>query len=207
MKALLNEVIKQAGDKLKISCDYEFTWEKFVFFKATAFDVLKKVQEETKANIYFKGDTLHIHPPYSKISNEKVVVYDFARNIEKADLKYVKAADKNIEVEVRTFLPDGTVIKNTFGRPGGTKISRTIHAADEGGLKNAAESEYNLWIFDGYEGSFTGWLIPYVEPAYKVLLRDAEYPYKNGVYYVAATEMKFSANGGERKITLGRKIG
>jgi hypothetical protein len=74
-------------------------------------------------------------------------------------------------------------------------------------IKRVAESEYNLWVYDGYEGSITGWLIPYVEPAYKIELRDSEYEYKNGNYYVIATETNFSSSGGSRKITLGRKIG
>ncbi|MDR0726404.1 MAG: hypothetical protein LBF59_10425 [Prevotellaceae bacterium] len=190
-----------------VKCDYDFTWENFTFFKTTAFDILKKIQDETKANIYFKDEVLHIHPPYSEIINSEAVIFDFARNIEKADLKYVKASDKNIEVEVTYTKSDGKMAKKTFGNPGGQKISRTIGAADEQSLKNAAESEYNLWVYDGYEGSITCWLIPYVEPAYHIELRDSEYEYKNGKYYVVSTETSFDSSGGVRKIKLGRKTG
>jgi hypothetical protein len=207
LAAVVDEVNKAGGTKYTVKCDYDFTWEKFTFFKTTAFDVLKKVQDETKANIYFKDDVLHIHPPYSEIMNEKAVIFDFARNIEKADLKYVRARDKNVEVEVYMTLPDGTKKTQKVGNSGGQKISKLVSAKDEQSLKNAAESEYNLWVYDGYEGSFTGWLIPYVEPAYKVELRDSEYEYKNGNYYVIATETSFSSSGGVRKIKLGRKTG
>jgi hypothetical protein len=62
------------------------------------------------------------------------------------------------------------------------------------------ENEYNLWVYNGFEGSFTGWLIPYVEPAYKIELRDQEYPQKNELYYVIGTEINFSSSGDERKI-------
>ncbi|MDR1896549.1 MAG: hypothetical protein LBR10_07155 [Prevotellaceae bacterium] len=74
-------------------------------------------------------------------------------------------------------------------------------------MKRVAESEQSLWAYDGYEGSLTGWLLPYVEPAYKIRLLDSEYPRKNGNYYVIATETNFSSSGGVRKITLGRKLG
>jgi hypothetical protein len=191
----------------RLKCDYDFTWEKFTTYKTTAFEVLKKVQDEIKANIYFKDETLHIHPPYSEIANEKAVAFDFAVNVEKADLKYVNAKDKNIEVEVYFTRPDGSKVSDKIGNSGGQKISRLVGAADEQSLKNAAKSEYDLWVYDGYEGSITGWLIPYVEPTYKISLHDGEYEYKNGNYYVIATETKFSRNGGERKITMGRKIG
>jgi hypothetical protein len=207
LKALLNEVIKQVGGDLKVSCDYEFTWEKFVFFKATAFDVLKKVQDETRANIYFKGDTLHIHPQYSEIFNEKVVVYDFARNIEKSDLKYTLLKDKKISIEVTATLPDGKTKKITYGNTGGEKRTVALGTADEASMKNRAIQEYNVFAYDGYEGNFTGWLLPYVEPAYKIRLRDAEYPSKDGDYYVVSVETKSSSAGGARVVTIGKKIG
>jgi hypothetical protein len=207
LKALLNEVVRQVGGHINVNCDYEFLWEKFTTYKAEGLDVLKKVQDETKANIYFRENTLHIHPPYSEIVNEKPVIYDFSRNIEKSNLKYMKAADQKVEVEIIAHKPDGKEVKKIIGNKGGRKISKTVGTLDEASMQLAAESEYNLWVYDGFEGDFTGWLVPFVEPAYKVKLIDREYTEKNGVYYVIATETKFSSSGGERKITLGRKLG
>ncbi|MDR2652189.1 MAG: hypothetical protein LBC68_07740 [Prevotellaceae bacterium] len=207
LAAVVDEVNKQSGTAYTVKCDYDFTWEKFTFFKTTAFDVLKKVQDETKANIYFKDEALHIHPPYSEITNDKAVIFDFARNVEKSDLKYVRARDKKVEVEVTFTLPNGDTKSQKYGQPGGTTIKKISGSKNTEDIKRVAESEYNLWVYDGYEGSFTGWLIPYVEPAYKVELRDSEYEYKNGNYYVIATETNFSSSGGSRKITLGRKTG
>jgi hypothetical protein len=207
LKALLNEVMKQIDGQFKISCDYEFTWEKFVFFKASAFDVLKKVQDETKANIYFKGDTLHIHPQYSEVFNEKVVVYDFARNIEKSALTYVLLKNKKIEIEVTATGPDGKVKKVTYGDTGGEKRTVALGTADEASMKNRAQQEYNIFAYDGYEGNFTAWLVPFVEPGYKVHLRDRNYSYKDGDYYVVSVETKFSSSGGSRTITVGKRIG
>jgi hypothetical protein len=207
LNALLNELVLQTGGGIAIACDYSFTWEKFTFFKTTAFDVLKKVQEETRANIYFKDNTLHIHPPYSEITNTEAVIYDFARNIEKSDLKYIRAKDKKVEVEVTVTLPDGKIQKQKYGNPGGTKIQKVSGSNNEADMKRVAESEYSLWVYDGYEGNFTGWLVPFVEPAYKIYLRDRDYTFKNGAYYVVATDVSFSRSGGVRKVTLGRKIG
>ena len=51
-----------------------------------------------------------------------------------------------------------------------------------------------------------GWLIPYVEPSYKLTIKDDDYPYKTGNYYVIATEVEFGSKGGSRKVTIGRRI-
>jgi hypothetical protein len=211
LKEVVNEVNglnKAAGTPTDytIKCDYTFVWDKFVLFKATAFDVLKKVQDETKANIYFKDETLHIHPQYSEIFNTEPVIYDFSRNIEKSDLKYVLQADKKIEVEVNATGADGKKKKFTYGVPGGTKKTVELGTAGQASMESRAKEEYNLFAYDGYEGNFTGWLIPSVEPAYKIRLQDADYPHKNGSYYVVSVETKFGRSGGMRTVTIGKKL-
>jgi len=200
------EVNAATGNTYTVVCDYDFIYDKFTFYQANAIDVLKQVQDETKANIYFDGSVLHIHAPYSQIANATPVVYDFAVNVEKSELKYVKKADKNTCVEVSYYTSNGDKKTFTVGSTKGTKIQRTVSVHDEASAKKAAESEYSLWCYDGYEGSLTGWLIPFVEPAYKVTVRDEEYPQKEGSYYVIATEVTFSSSGGVRKVTLGRRI-
>jgi hypothetical protein len=229
LKSLLERVVSEVDAQIEgnrypfvVNCDYSFTWEKFTIYKATAFDVLKKVQDETKANIYFKPDFtkvsadgrsaqranfLEIHPQYSEIVNTQPVVYDFSRNIETSSLKYVMQRDKKIEVEVTATLPDGKTKKVTYGTPGGTKKEVTLSTADTASMQARAEQEWNLFAYDGYEGTFTGWLVPVVEPAYKIQLRDKDYAYKDGVYYVVAVETKFESSGGSRTVTLGKKIG
>jgi hypothetical protein len=216
LKAFLNEIAgevnsinKAAGTPTNytVQCDYSFTWDKFTIFRATAFDVLKKVQEETKANIYFRDEVLHIHPQYSEIFNNKPVIYDFAKNIEKSQLKYMLQKDKKIEVEVSATLPDGKIKKVKYGTPGGIKREISIGSANEASMKARAEQEWNIFAYDGYEGNFTGWLLPVVEPAYKIRIQDGDYSFKNGNYYVIAVETKFSSSGGERTVTIGKKIG
>jgi hypothetical protein len=190
-----------------INSDFHYPYDKFVFSKTTAFDVLKKVQEETGANIYFKDEILHIHEPYSKIFNTDSVIFDFSRNIEKSSLKYVLFKNKKLEVVVNFTGKDGKTNKQTYGTPGGEKKEFKNTDTNEEAAKIRAKGEYNLFAIDGYEGNFTGWLLPFVEPAYKIRLQDKDYPYKNGNYYVVAVDTKFSSSGGSRVVTLGKKIG
>lgn len=80
VKALLTSVAQEVGS-YEIECDYDFTYDSFTIHAATGYDVLRKVQSETKANIYLRGKTLHVHPQYAQIGGK--VVYDFAVNIKK----------------------------------------------------------------------------------------------------------------------------
>ena len=129
---------------------------------------------------------------------------DFARNIESSNLKYRKKEDKKLEVTVELTSAKGEKTEVKYGASGGKTIKRVGHGVSEEEAKKIAENEYNLWCYDGYEGSFTGWLIPYVEPGDAVRLRDTDYPKKEGVYYVTGTEISFSKEGGKRTVSLGR---
>ena len=74
-------------------------------------------------------------------------------------------------------------------------------------LKARAEEQLKLIVYDGYEGDFTGWLIPFCQPTDSVLIIDSAAPERNGVYYVVGCEVEFSSSGGKRTITIGYKIG
>ena len=207
-KQLVEQVVQQVDASYKVQCDYDFSYDKFVVRDATAYDILKKIQDETKANIYFDADTLHIHPQYADMADAVTVDYDFSVNIEQSDLKYMKADDRKYLVEAEGIAADGKRTKVAYGKEGGDKRSVKVYGVtDEQSLLQRAKEELALVVYTGFEGSFTGWLVPYCAPAYRVRLHDREYPEKDGTYYVIATEVSFSSSGGERSITIGKKLG
>ena len=207
LKTLLHKVAQQVNGKYKVLCDYDFTYSKFTISHATGLDVLKKVQEETKANIFFDGEFLIVTPMYSNNSWSGVTVkYDMSINVISSELKYVKASDKKIKVITKYTDAAGKMHKSEVGVDGGVKIEKVLTSSDSASLKQAAESEYNLWCYDGYEGSLTGWMLPYCQPTDVAEIRDRAQQYKNGRYYIVATEVDFSNGGGRRKITIGKKM-
>jgi hypothetical protein len=188
-----------------INCTYEITYEKFVIKNANAYDVLKKLQDDTNANIYMKDNILNIHPPYIEKGGD--VYYDFAFNVEESDLKYRNKDDRRFEVTVEGVGLDGKKQTVTVGVTGGEKrtvlVSSPMNKED---LKKRGESKMEYLTYDGYEGSITGWLIPFVEPTYSAHIYDKEYEYKTGSYYVVSVTTTFDENGGVRKVELGRKL-
>ncbi len=203
---ILLDLAQQVNSKYTIECDFDFSYSKFTISKATALDVLRKIQDETKANIYFEGSTLHIHPLYGNGSwSGRIVKYDLAKNVVAANLQYKKASDQKLKVEISYKDQDGQTITRSYGE-GSKVIKKTINTADGSSLQTIAENEYNLWCYDGYEGDLTGWLVPFCQPTDKVEIIDNSRQYKNGTYYVVATDVTFSESGGRRKVTIGRKV-
>lgn len=204
IKNLLNHVIKGCGLSYKLNCSYEWTYTKFTINAATGFDVLKKVQEECGADIYLKNGTLHVHAPAEKVGKNRI--YDFARNIEKSDLKYRTSADRKVRVVVKALLPDGKVRKIETGTTGGDKKEIMCATSDIASMTRRGEIEAKRLSYDGYEGSFDTWLIPVAEAGDSATLSDADYPEKDGKYFITSVTTEFGATGGSRKIELGIKL-
>lgn len=204
VKTIAEYVCRQVGG-LTVNCTYDFRYDKFVIHKATGYDVLKKLQDEIKANIYIKDNVLHIHPAYIEIFGK--VAHDFFKNIETSSLQYKRAEDRKYEVEVEGIQTDGTRVSVKVGTPGGDKRSVKIYGvSDKAMLKKRGKEELKYLVYDGYEGSITGWLLPYAEPGFSVLLKDADYEYKEGRYYAVSVKTRFNSDGGSREIELGPKL-
>jgi hypothetical protein len=206
VKELLDMVASVMGGGIRARTNYNRTWDKFVLDNTNGRDVLQKIQDECRLNIYVLGDELVAEPADTFHSNKKVK-YDFAKNIEKSELKYRNADEREFEVIVEGLDKNGTRKTVTIGKEGGEKRKVIVTAwKDEADLKRRGEEEMKHLAYDGYEGSITAWLIPYVEPGYAATLHDADYEYRNGTYYVPAVTTEISASGGVRKVQIGRKL-
>lgn len=205
LERLLKEVVSGVGLSTEVKCSYVFRYDKFVISKATGYDVLRKVQEETKANIYVKAGVLHVHPAYEEVFGR--VSYDFARNIEQDGLTYKRMDERKFEVEVEGLDKAGQSVKVMVGVKGGDRRSVKIYGVtDPAVLRQRGEEELKYLSYDGYEGELTGWLVPYCDAGYAAVIHDEEYPQKEGTYYVTAVTTEFGQNGGSRKVQVGRRI-
>lgn len=204
LETLLKKVISGIGESFKLDCTYSWTYEKFVINTATGYDVLKKVQEESGADIYLADDTLHVHAPAEAVGDD--VYYDFAQNVEECDLTYRTAEDRKVQVVVKATMPDGTVKEIETGSTGGDKVEIRCATSDEASMRQRGQTEVKRLSFDGYDGNITTWLIPYCKPGDTAELRDEDYPEKDGRYFVQAVTTEFSRDGGKRTVELGFRL-
>jgi hypothetical protein len=206
LKAIAQYLVNQIDPQFKINCDYDINYEKFTIHQATGFDVLRKIQEETKANIYFDtaNKMLHIHPPYVEKAGD--VKFSFHHNIEESSLEFKRAIDKNVEVTVESTDLRGKVTSVTEGVTGGDRVVLKVGPMSAADMRKVAKAALVKNSFDGYEGTFDSWLIPVVRPTYTAEMLDMDYEFKNGRYYVVAVTTKFGPDGGIRTTTLGIKL-
>lgn len=206
VKNILANICSQVGG-FSVSCDYDFTYDKFVINNATGYDVLKKIQDEASPNIYLKDKVLHVHPQYAEIFGE--ARFDFSRNIERdgTDLKYKSEDERKLLVVVEGTDETGATVSVEKGTTGGDKMTLKLPGvSSRSSLEQKAQSVLEQKVYTGYEGSFQSWLVPYVDAGYKVSITDPDYEIKNGTYYVISVETTFSKDGGVRKITLGKRL-
>lgn len=206
VKKILENICSQVGG-FSVSCDYDFSYDKFVINNATGYDVLKKIQDEASPNIYLKDKVLHVHPQYAEIFGE--ARYDFSKNIERegTDLKYKSEDERKFLIVVEGTDETGATVSVEKGVTGGDKMTLKLPGvSSRSSLEQKAQSVLEQKVYTGYEGSFQTWLVPYVDAGYKVAITDPDYEVKNGTYYVISVETTFSKDGGVRKVTLGKRV-
>lgn len=199
-------LIDEINAEYSLSCDYDLGYESFVINQATGFDVLKKVIEETKANIYFDtiNKVLHVHPPFKERGG--IVKYSMDRNIESSSLEYKKAIDRKAEVTVESVDSKGKVKSVKAGTTGGESVTIKVGAMSESDMRKVANAELLKRSADAYKGSIDTWLIPSVEPTYTAEIKDPDYPEKDGRYYVKKVTTNFSSSGAKRTVEIGIKL-
>ena len=205
VKTIAEYLVQQVGTNIQVVCSLTVDYDKFVIRQATAYDVLKKIQEELKANVYLRNGVLHVHPPYTEEHGR--VRYSFQQNIEQSSLKYKQAIDKRIEIVVEGVGMDGRKKEVTSGTTGGDKITLKGSGLSMAAMKALADAEFKRNVFDGYEGDITTWLIPYVEKGYSAEIKDEDFTYKDGWYFVKSVTTTFDSSGAARKVQLGIKTG
>ena len=204
VKELLQKVAKLIG--YKVETNYSRGYDKFVIRNANGYDVLKKLQEECKLNIYLRNGTIYANPA-ELAESDKNVYFDFTRNIETASLKYRKADEKDFEVTVEGIDKNGKRQKVTIGKEGGEKRHVIVTSwKSEEDLKARGETELKTLAYDGYEGDLTSWLRPFLLPGSSARIVDKDYEYKQGDYFIKSVDTDFGSVGASRKISLGRKI-
>jgi len=206
LKIVVDTVNKAQNTNIKIECKYDFVYDKFLIENVTCYDILAKIAEETRANIYIKDKTLYVVPVYLETFGD--ATYDFSKNIDRegVELTYKTADERNVFIRLEYTDSNGQKKYLEKGKKGGDTVNISLPISNLDSLNEALENEYNKLVYEGYEGSFQGWLIPYCDAGFTITIIDSENGYRQGKYYVLSVETSFSENGGIRTITIGKKL-
>ena len=211
LKDIASYLTQEIDPKYAVKCSYEIQYEKFTILQNKACDVLKKIQEETLANIYFDTEKkeLHIHPPYTKKTG--AVKYSMLQNIESSNLEYKNRKEESYEITVESTDLAGNVNKATVGNSEGDQTTINVGAMDQKSMETLAENALRIKTVPTYQGSFDAWLVPYVKPSFTATIADNDFAERNGkenqnvTYYVKSVTTSLSESGGKRTIEIGLK--
>lgn len=203
---IAQRIIDQCAAGMNLSCDFDITYEKFIIHQANGFDILKKLQEETKANIYIDSqtNTLHIHPPF--IEKSGTIKYSPQINVQSVSLEYKRAQDRKFEITVKSVSLDGKVNEIKAGQSGGESVVLTVGPMSDEDMRKIGDAELSKRMSDRFEGTIETWLIPVITPTATAKFEDTDYPEKTGSYYVPTVKTSFSSAGGVRIVTFGIKV-
>ena len=168
-------------------------------------DVLRKVQSETKANIYLRGKTLHVHPQYAQIG-EKVILR-LRREHRSPTSSTGTPRSGSFWLSSREPMPKARRSVSNAVTTGGDKFTLKLPGvSDRKSLEQRADEELKVRAYTGYEGSFTGWL--------RTLCR-ADMAGRDPRHGVRIQERKllrvgrrndFCDKGASRVVTIGKRI-
>lgn len=175
---------------------------------ATAAQVLDDLIKKTQGALYaffVSDDTLRIGLKFTAIKN--TVKYKFGYNVIKDDqLKERVASAVKVDVQLGYKAPGGKRTKASTSNGVGTVKKKWVAIVeDKDTLKGMTEALHEKQTFDGYEGAFTTFLIPYCEPGDKAEISDPFFN-RNGSYLLESVTTTLGRGGGRRSIGIGKKV-
>lgn len=209
-KTTLREVLKHivADTGLELAGDIpDVNFDQFIVKNVNGAQALEKIKENYGLFI-FVDDAGKLFAGLRQTRNiGETVVYDLYRNVISHDLKFRRAEDVRINLKVIGVRPDNTKIEVIVGDVTGEQ--RTVfryNVTDVATLKKLGEAELSELKYDGYEGTITGFLIPYATRGMNVEIRDRNYPERTGSYFIPKVTTTYGTGGARRTIELSSKI-
>ncbi len=206
LKDVLREVVKDTGIKLADNIP-DVKLDKYIIKNANGAQVLQAIKKNMAMSIFI-NDKNELYCGLQQMSKiGKSVIYDLNYNLVANNLEYRSAEERRIKVRCTYMAKDNTKKEIEVGDADGEL--RTFHTSvisDEAKLKEMAEAEVKRLKYDGYDGSVTGFLIPYATSGMKAKIIDTEHPNREGDYFVKKVVTTFGINGARRKVTLGAKL-
>lgn len=207
LKEVLNKIIE--GTSIRLSdriIDFKIN-SPVVMKSVTGTQALDWLKDRLAQTVYFNYDELyvglrHLEP---KIDRRFRLGWN---TVKEEDLKFsLDREHTEVRFQLQSRNKDGGYTKEVYdSKYSRTKVKKIYVRLEESYLKKMAEDAKKTLLNRGYEGSFTAFAIPVVEPGMSVTLDDKRYTERKGTYIVDEVKGSFDKNGGRQLIKIGSKL-
>lgn len=174
------------------------------FEKVKKADAFKALKDDFGLATYLKGNTVFCGVLFDAQAGSST--YRLEQNVKSSDLKYRMADEVSLKVSAKSIQKDGSKLEVEVGDPNGE--ARTLNyygITSEAELKKLATADLEKFKYDGYEGSFKGFGIPFTQFGDKVELLSSDHPERDGHYLAEAVTVSFGPDGFQRDIKLAQQ--
>lgn len=206
LREILNYIVEGTGVELNADLP-KVQFDKFLLKNTNGAKALEKIKEEYGLSIFIDDDGKLFAGLRQQRNLGKKVVYHFQKNTIKNDLKFVSKDDVLLKIKAIAHQKDNSIIEVEAGDSNGEL--RTLHfynISSKKQLQQIANDKIDSLKYDGYEGSITGFLVPYANRAMSAELKCEKYPKRQGVYLIEKVVTSFGVNGARRIVYLGNKL-
>lgn len=185
----------------------DITFDKFRIANGNAAFALQKLKEEYGLASFFQGDVLFCGLA-NQINTGTEVKYALNYNVIESRLEFCKKEQVRLRVKAIGINKKNEKLETKIGDDDGEQ--RTIYLyniTNEAQLKSRAQEELNRMKFDGYEGTFLTFGVPYAEPLMVANLKDPQYnDARTGKFLIDTVITTFGQSGFRRVIEPGRRV-
>lgn len=185
----------------------DITFDKFRIANGNAAFALQKLKEEYglvsffQRNVFFCGLA-------NQLNVGEAVKYALNWNVIESRLEFRTPDQVRIRAKVIGISKKNEKVETKIGDDDGEQ--RTIYIyniTNEAQLKSRAQDELDRMKFDGYEGSFLTFGVPYAEPLMVAELQDPQYSdARSGRFLIDTVTTTFGQRGFRRIIEPGRRV-
>ncbi len=203
LKALLTEI----APGYKIECP-DVNMGAFQIDNANTVTVLRAIQDQYGFYSFLKGDTLHCKFAYDVRGVGNIHTYNFSKNVKSSSLKFKRKEDFSIRIRAISNQSNGKKIKLEVGSKDKDASLRTLNFKDktEKELRELATKELDRLVFDGFDGSITGFGYPRVNAGDTLAIISPKEPERDGNYLVESMTIKYGNAYYERNCELSYKM-
>lgn len=207
LKTILNEII--AGTDIKLS-------DKIIDFKINSPVVLRNVsgtqaldwlKDRLAQTVYFNYDELYVGLRQLEVKEDKKFRLGW-NTVKEDDLKFATDREHTeVKFQLQSRNKNGSYTKEVYdSKYSNTAVKRLYVRIEDSYLKKMVADAKNTLVNRGYEGSFTAFGYPYVEPGMSVSIDDPKYAERTGTYFVNEVSGSFGESGGRQTIKIGSKL-